>query len=412
MCHTTAFGPNLTPFGREFKLNGYVQEGGGKTGYIPPLSGMVQGSFTNTQKDQNPPPGPSGFNPNNNFTFDQASLFYAGKIYGKLGAFSQLTYDGVADTVFLDNTDVRMSDQADVGEWDVVYGVTANNSPTVQDLWNTTPAWGFPFSASPIAPTPSAAPLLEGGVNGVSGGQMGGASLYAMVNRLVYLEAGAYGSFSRSFLKGTGNYSWDQPLDRIDGGAPYWRIALQKQWEGHYFELGHYGMIANVYPYGDRTQGTNNYTDLAMDATYQYLGNMENIFEVRTSYLRENRDLKANVLRGDILNRANYVDVFKINATYTYLQTYSLAFGYNKIWTRNDTVLDPETGLMMGGGNNGSQYFTAELSYVPFGKDYSLLSSLMNLRLALQYVGYNQFDGSQSQAANNNTFLINGWLAF
>lgn len=89
MCHTTSFGPNLTPFGRDFKLNGYTL-GENK---LPPVSGMIMGSFTNTQKGQNVsdlPPN-NGFNANNNFTFDQASLFYAGKVWENFGAFSQLT---------------------------------------------------------------------------------------------------------------------------------------------------------------------------------------------------------------------------------------------------------------------------------------------------------------------------------
>lgn len=416
MCHTTAFGPNLTPYGREFKLNGYVWDSGKNDTYIPPVSGMVVGSFTNTKQDQSPPPGPSGFNANNNFAFDEASLFYAGKIWGKIGAFSQLTYDGVADTLFVDNTDVRFADQVDLFGQDVVYGISANNNPTVQDLWNTTPAWGFPFATSPVAPTPGAATLLDGGVEGLGGGQVGGATAYAMVNRLLYVEAGAYGSFSNSFMKGTGNYNnWgNPPLNRIDGGAPYWRITLQKDWDGHYFALGHYGMTANVFPNGLHGAGTDNYTDLAFDATYQYLANMDHIAELRTTYIRENRDLTASANLGDVLNRANYVNTFKINGTYTYAQTYSLAFGYNKTWARTDAILaDPtDPTSVLPGGNNGSEYFTAELSYVPFGKTYTPLSSLLNLRLALQYIGYTQFDGSQFQVGNNNTFLVNGWLAF
>jgi hypothetical protein len=415
MCHTTAFGPNLTPYGREFKLNGYVwDKGDSKETYIPPISGMVQGSFTNTKQAQDPPPGPSGFNANNNFAFDQASLFYAGKIWGKVGAFSQLTYNGVDDTLALDNTDVRFANQVDLFDQDVVYGISANNNPTVQDLWNTTPAWGFPFTSSPVAPTPAAATMLDGGLSGVGTGQVGGATFYAMVNRLVYLEAGAYGSFSRNFMIGTGNYNnWgNPPLNRIDGGAPYWRVTLQKDWDGHYFALGHYGMSANVYPYADKTGGTDNYTDLAMDATYQYLGNMDHIAELRTTYIRENRDLKASANIGNVLNRTNYVNTFKINGTYTYSQTYSVALGYNKNWARTDTTLDSGTGLILPGGNNGNEYFTAELAYVPFGKTYTALSSLMNLRMALQYIGYTQFDGSQYQVGNNNTFLISGWLAF
>src|SRR5664279_183993 len=54
-CHTQSFGPNLTPFGRDFKLGGYTMGGGsGTAAKLPPLSGMIMGSFTNTQKDQDP----------------------------------------------------------------------------------------------------------------------------------------------------------------------------------------------------------------------------------------------------------------------------------------------------------------------------------------------------------------------
>lgn len=154
-CHTQSFGPNLTPFGRDFKLGGYTMGGGtGANAKLPPISGMVMGSFTNTQKSQtvqsaNQPDGVllPGNNKNNNFTFDQASLFYAGRIYGNVGAFSQLTYDGYADRLGLDNTDIRFADQLDVFDMPVTYGISLNNNPTVQDLWNTTPAWGFPIRA-------------------------------------------------------------------------------------------------------------------------------------------------------------------------------------------------------------------------------------------------------------------------
>jgi len=71
-CHTQSFGPNLTPFGREFKLGGYTMGGGkGIDAKVPALSAMIEGSLTNTQKDQAPGTLASGYNQNNNFTFDQ-----------------------------------------------------------------------------------------------------------------------------------------------------------------------------------------------------------------------------------------------------------------------------------------------------------------------------------------------------
>ena len=57
-----------------------------------------------------------------------------------------------------------MPDNTTIGGTDLVYGVTLNNNPTVQDLWNTTPAWGYPYSSSPIAPEQIASPLLAGGM--------------------------------------------------------------------------------------------------------------------------------------------------------------------------------------------------------------------------------------------------------
>ncbi len=88
----------------------------------------------------------------------QASLFYAGKIADELGAFIQMTYSGVGDSFGWDNTDIRYAHHLSFGgtngnNHSMILGVTLNNNPTVQDVWNTTPAWGFPYSSSAVAPT-------------------------------------------------------------------------------------------------------------------------------------------------------------------------------------------------------------------------------------------------------------------
>jgi hypothetical protein len=61
-----------------------------------------------------------------------------------------------------DNTDVRYADTASIGLFDFIYGITANNNPTVQDVWNTTPAWAFPYTISTIASTPATKTLIQG----------------------------------------------------------------------------------------------------------------------------------------------------------------------------------------------------------------------------------------------------------
>ena len=41
-------------------------------------------------------------------------MIYAGRIYGKVGAFSQLTYNGYDKKFEMDNTDIRFADQLDL----------------------------------------------------------------------------------------------------------------------------------------------------------------------------------------------------------------------------------------------------------------------------------------------------------
>ena len=414
-CHVQSFGPDLTPMGRQFKLGGYTMGGGsGLAEKMPALSGMITGSFTNTQKNQDPTAAglQTGYNQNNNFTFDEASMFYAGRIYGKVGAFSQLTYNGYENKLEMDNTDIRFADRLDFDDsslpfdLDLTYGISLNNNPTVQDLWNTTPVWGFPYTSSGVQPSVGSTPLIDGTL----GSQVGGATAYTMINNLLYLEAGAYGTFSSSSQTAFGTGKPDQLS--LNSPAPYWRVALQNEWKGHYFELGQYGMIAQTsLPGRDISYGTNDYTDVAVDATYQYLANLRHIVELKTTYIYENQNLAASRNQvGDISTGNTFLNTYKVNVAYTYLQTYGITFAYNNINGSRGPVIDP-TGPASDAFKPNSQFYTAELVYVPFGKS-SAYSYLMNLRTSLQYIGYSQANGNTSFAQNNNTFMVNGWLAF
>src|SRR5579859_2349449 len=109
-CHTVF--PELTPFGREFKLNGYVLDNikqiKGITvenretlalSSLPPLSMMLQISYTHTGAALPDPAATGAQAKDGDVLFpQQASFFYDGKIADGLGAFVQLTYDGVGDS--------------------------------------------------------------------------------------------------------------------------------------------------------------------------------------------------------------------------------------------------------------------------------------------------------------------------
>ena len=70
-CHT-AF-PELTPFGRRFKIGGYTLGGGDWKG--PPIAAMYMAGFTHTQSPQDAPPAP-GLHTNDNLVSQQVSGLY------------------------------------------------------------------------------------------------------------------------------------------------------------------------------------------------------------------------------------------------------------------------------------------------------------------------------------------------
>lgn len=179
-CHTVF--PELTPFGREFKLKGYVldnikQVTGIDTSArhtlainsLPPVSLMVQVSYTRTSTALPDSALTGALAKDDDLAFpQQVSLFYAGKIADGRGAFVQLTYDGIADHFGFDNRDIRYAHHWSFGGANdnghvMIVGVTLNNNPTVQDVWNTTPAWGFPYSAiSSASGSPTSAKVDSG----------------------------------------------------------------------------------------------------------------------------------------------------------------------------------------------------------------------------------------------------------
>jgi hypothetical protein len=181
-CHIGSYGPQLTPQGRDFKLHGYVASDGKDHGL--PLAMTTQTSFTHTAAPQ-PHGAAPGFKPNDNIAFDQAALYYAGKISSEVGGFIKLRYNGVKQQSQIGSVDIRHTGEGQLFGQDVLWGLTANNSPTVQDPWNSTPVWGFPYSRSALAPTPVATPL----VNGRLSQRVAGVGAYTLWNDLLYWEA-------------------------------------------------------------------------------------------------------------------------------------------------------------------------------------------------------------------------------
>jgi hypothetical protein len=404
-CHSVGFGPALTPYGRQFKLNGYVW---GDAATTMPVALMIQGGFTRTAVDQPEPPA-DHYSRNENASIDQTSLFLAGRLSSQIGAFAQFTYSGTERNATWDNLDVRYAKPVTLGGSGVVVGISLNNNPTVQDLWNSTPAWGFPYIQSALAPTPAASPLIGG-----LGQSVLGATAYAMVNDRLYLEAGGYRSLSNRWL---GNVGLDADNNaNIDGVAPYWRAALQFDGPVQHVSVGTFGLAADLR--ADPTvAATDAYRDVGIDATYQYVPPGPHQVVANAALIHERRELNASFAGGASDAVSNHLTLFNADVTYAYERTWSATLAVFDVGGSSNSVQYAPAPLS--GSANGapdSRGYTLQLEYIPFGKADSPGRPWLNVRLGLQYVGYLKFNGGTSNydgfgraASDNNTLFAYLW---
>ena len=287
---------------------------------------------------------------------------------------------------------------------DLVYGFTANNSPTVTDLWNSTPDWGFPYNSSALAPTPLAATLVDGAL----AQRVFGGGAYVMVDDLVYLEADLYRGLGYDVLNATG-VTPVSGTDETRGTIPYWRGALQQDFGRHYIELGSYGLTASVLPGGVNIPGrSDRFTDTAVDATYQFVLNPKSVVSdmvsAHATAIHETGSLGASELISGAL-KAHTLDTFRTDVSYSIAATVTSTAQY--FWT-GGTGDNAYFATPTGSPNSSGMIF--EVAYVPWGKPDSPIG-WGNLRVALQYVDYFRLNGSSVKASDSNALYASLWLA-
>lgn len=393
--------PQLNEYGREFKMMGYTQQAGNLPSYKR-FAAMLQPSLTHTGKDQAPAAAPH-FAENDNWAVTQASIFYGGRLLNsldRLGSFIQVTYDGVERAISWDLADFRLAGSGELAGGSLIYGLDINNTPGVQDPWNTSPAWNFPFSGSGVAPGPAATTLIADPLAGT----VAGIGAYAYWNDTAYGEVNFYQTLGHGFLKAMGVNSVDQ---EIDGAAPYWRFALQHQWGLNQVEVGSTGLYARTYPGRDHSAGTDRYVDTGLDAQYQYLDQRHH-FTGRLAWIHEDQKLNASHVLGGT-NASNHLDTVALSGSYLYDRTYGIDLGYNHISGSADAGLYEDAV----NGSPDSDYETVQLDWLPFNKNGGPdVYQWFNPKLSLQYTLYNRLDGATAHVSDNDTLYLQAWLMF
>jgi hypothetical protein len=429
-CHTVFL--ELNHYGRIFKANAYTVDnlkpvrGINATkseilalSGLPPISLMVQLSQTNLSKALPDGTGSGGVSQNGTVAFpQQISLFYAGRIAPQLGGFIQLTYGNDSGVIGIDNVDIRYANNVVLpGEKSLIYGIDANNNPTVQDLWNSTPAFGFPFAAS-NATVPS---LAGTQIDGALGQDVAGISAYAMWNESLYGELGIY----RSAKQGAANALTGEagPLDGatsnvIVGGAPYYRLAYEYQWGAQSLSVGAYGATFKLVPGGDGSTPAalsgpaNKFRDTAFDFQYQWIGD-QHLVTVAGTRIHESMTLDASFANGEVANLSNDLNTTRVTGTYYYKRKYGGALGLFATTGSSDAGLYPSSEsigvITSANGKPDTSGWVAELNYMPW----------LNTKLTAQFTQYSKFNGAGSNydgfgrnASDNNSLYLLAWFAF
>ena len=274
----------------------------------------------------------------------------------------------------VDNTDLRpYTTTFDLFGNELRVGTTINNNPTVQDPYNSTFAWGYPYIASQLAPTPSASPILASGFNNNSIGY----TVYAWYDRHLYLEAGAYTTLGTWALARIGN---DFGVGSSQGAMPYLRAAYEWDWNQQAFHIGAIYMQSNVNPVSgmfqtDGSLGRDHFTDYVIDAGYQWLGDGNHIVTVLGTFTHEDQNLEGttagyNAANGTTFGPKSNFNQVQLNASYWYQNTYGLTLAWQNTWGPANPQLYT-TGSDMTNSVNGkpnSNAFIIEADWVPFGK--------------------------------------------
>jgi hypothetical protein len=403
-CHTTF--PQLTPFGRLFKLNGYTMTGIEQIkspasapvalalDVIPPVSAMVIASSTTLNE---PPPNEDGTSVD---MPQQLSLFVGEAISPKVGTFLQLTYDDAEGGIGMDNADIRFANHTTFASRPLIYGVTLNNNPTVQDVWNTIPAWGFPYTSSGVAPGPIAGPVLDGAY----GQQVAGLGVYGFWDNTLYAEITGY----HWAPQGGPHPSDTTVVGELRGVAPYWRVAVTHEFGPASLEVGTLGMIAEQYPTGiigpfDR------FRDIGLDAQYQRaLGGAS--LALHGLYINEKQTLNASITEGAASPIDHSLNLLRVDGSLALPRGLGGNLAFFTTTGTTDALLYPSDPFV--GTANGSPNTAGWIGQVSY-------NAWQNIRLGAQYTMYTKYDGASTNydgagrsAADNNALYLFAWLMF
>ena len=450
-CHAGGQFPELTPYGRLFKLTGYT------TGERAlPLSVMGVASGAHVRDTTKTDDVTADFQKHNTPMLATGSVFLAGKVTDNIGGFIQVTYDNYHSQAITsdgglgrfqghsqaDNMDIRYADRFINGNRDLIVGLTTNNNPSVSDPWSSAAAW--------MQYVPNASPTSHQFVDGPfpafgAGSNIAGLTAYGYWNRTLYGELGLYRTANGPFSFMSAGIA-DNAKTKLGGSNPYWRLAYTHEWGPHNIMVGSSGMVAHIFDTGSDISDANNrgrIKNVGFDSQYQYLLDPHTI-TAQFAYMRQHQDYSANTMAAAAppffladgvtpvapANPSDTTNTLRAKLSYIYRAKYGGSVAFFDVRgttnTLNQTSGFDSTGLITTNDPNGtgitSVRVTGNLAGNPATRGFSyegFWMPIQYMRVGVSYTTYNKFNGAANNydgfgrnARDNNTLRFYVWAAF
>ena len=336
-CHLS-FG-ELTPYGRKFKLMGYAS--GKRVNPFNVNGTMAFTKISNTDSSVDP----SVSLPKNGKVLpEELNVFAAGKITEQVGGNVKLTVNPVntaplfstsgvqtgtkvGKDIYLDNSEIRFAQSAQLNNTPLVWGVTLNNAPSTQDLWSTTPGHGFPYRSSNLLNAwgmgqfgPDS--MLDGGLNS----QVLGVGMFVMLDDVWYAEFTSY----RGTKTAIPALNVSGALNNVSTNHnPYWRLAWNPVSGPQSWMIGTFGMVSKLSTDPLVTgSSSGKYTDIGVDAQYQFI-TPSHSWSAQATLIQEKVDWGASSVGTNHDAKISSLNTFKTKVTYDFARTYGATwFGF------------------------------------------------------------------------------------
>ena len=269
-----------------------------------------------------------------------------------------------------------------------------NNNPTVQDLWATTPAWGYPAFDSAVGPQFGPTSTL---LQGTLAGSVLGLTGYSMFSNGLYTEFGGYTGLPDHTAAALG-VPYSSGSSKVQGIAPYARIAYSKDLSKQStLMVGAMAMAANMTSWDPAlATGTDRYVDFGLDSQYDYSGkNFGLMFKARD--IMEWQSSTAGSLSG-ASNAHNTLNALDLSVTY-YKPTWAVIGAYSNVSGSKDA------GLYSGSSatnSPNSQSVSLEVNYSPWMDGGPKFDPMGNMKIGAKYTHFLQLGGGTTNFDGQN----------